>query len=101
MANGYMGKILWVDLSKNKIWEESANGDLPQVSELRLGCLPAFTRMKAGADPLGSDNILGLLQGRDSTILGGSGMPWWANRRWEAGAMQFWRLFDRTEIRRL
>lgn len=76
MANGYMGKILWVDLSKNKIWEESANEEICRkfLGGYGLGAYLLFTRMKAGADPLGSDNILGFITGplTGTPSLGGS-----------------------------
>ena len=65
MANGYMGKILNVDLSKGTIEEESLGEDLCRdyIGGYGIGARLLYDRIPAGADPLGPDNILGLLTG--------------------------------------
>lgn len=59
---GYMGRILWVDLSSGRIEEEC-----PSPEELRayiggygIGARLIYTRQRPGRDPLGPENILGL-----------------------------------------
>ena len=65
MAGGYMGKILWVDLSKNKIEQQEIDEDVYRkfLGGYGLGAKILFERMKRGADPLGPGNILGLVPG--------------------------------------
>jgi len=65
VARGYMGKILNVDLSKGTIEEEALDEQLCRdyVGGYGLGAKLLYERMPAGADPLGPDNILGLLTG--------------------------------------
>jgi len=65
MVNGYMGKILWVDLSTGKIKEETPEEKLYKdfIGGYGLGAKILYDRMKPGADPLGPDNILGLVTG--------------------------------------
>lgn len=76
MVNGYMGKILWVDLSKGKIREESVDEEICRkfLGGYGLGAYLLFTRMKAGIDPLGPENILGFITGplTGTPALGGS-----------------------------
>ncbi len=73
MAYGFWGRVLWVNLSTRKIWEES----LPEALYRRflggygLGISLLYERMPAGADPLGPENILAFLPG----LLTGSGAP--------------------------
>ncbi|NHI94742.1 MAG: aldehyde ferredoxin oxidoreductase [Candidatus Lokiarchaeota archaeon] len=62
---GYQGKILWVNLSKNKITEE-----IPEPNVYRnylggygLGAYYIYNRIKPKCDPLGPDNILGFCPG--------------------------------------
>jgi len=62
---GVMGKLLFVDLTTGEFHEEE-----PAMSVYRdyvggygLGARILFERMKPGADPLGSDNILGFTTG--------------------------------------
>ncbi len=63
--NGYMGKILWVDLSKKKITEEILNEKLCRtyIGGSGLGARILFERMKPGVDPLGPENIVGFVTG--------------------------------------
>ncbi len=65
MKNGCMGKILWVDLSRNKFHEEP----IPEaqyrkyLSGIGLASKLLYDRIPAGADPLGPKNILGFVSG--------------------------------------
>ena len=65
MARGYMGKILNVYLSDGRIVEEPLDEQLCQeyVGGYGIGARLLYERMPAGADPLGPDNILGMLTG--------------------------------------
>jgi aldehyde:ferredoxin oxidoreductase len=65
MARGYMGKILNVDLSQGTIAEEALDEKLCReyIGGYGLGAKLLYDRMPPGADPLGPDNILGLLTG--------------------------------------
>jgi aldehyde:ferredoxin oxidoreductase len=65
MANGFMGRMLWVDLSKREIKEELLDEKLGRdfLGGYGLGARLLFSRQKAGADPLGPDNILGITTG--------------------------------------
>ena len=65
MLGGYMGKILYVDLSTGTINEELLEAKLCQdfVGGYGIGARILYSRQKAGVDPLGSENILGLITG--------------------------------------
>jgi len=65
MARGYMGKILFVDLSKNELKDEVLDEKLCRqfIGGYGIGARILFSRQKAGASPLGPDNILGFLTG--------------------------------------
>ncbi|MFH2008899.1 MAG: aldehyde ferredoxin oxidoreductase family protein [bacterium] len=65
MSKGYMGKILWVDLTKGAFKEEDIADDVYErfLSGYGLGAKILFDRMKPGVDPLGPDNVLGFLSG--------------------------------------
>ena len=65
MARGYMGKILFVDLSKNKLRDEALDEKLCRqfIGGYGIGARILFSRQKAGVDPLGPDNTLGILTG--------------------------------------
>ena len=65
MANGYMGKILWVDLSAGKSRDEVLEEKLCReyIGGYGLGARMLFSHQKAGADALGPDNIFGLVTG--------------------------------------
>jgi aldehyde:ferredoxin oxidoreductase len=65
MANGYMGKLLNVDLNEGKIETETLSEELCRnyVGGYGIGARLLYERIPAGADPLGPDNILGLLTG--------------------------------------
>jgi aldehyde:ferredoxin oxidoreductase len=65
MISGYKGKLLWVDLSTGKIKEETPDESLYKnyIGGYGVGARLLYDRMKPGADPLGPENILGLVTG--------------------------------------
>jgi aldehyde:ferredoxin oxidoreductase len=65
MARGYMGKLLFVDLSKSKLSDEALEEELCRqfIGGYGIGARILFSRQKAGVDPLGPDNTLGILSG--------------------------------------
>jgi len=65
MIPGYMGKILFVNLATGEIREETPDDNLYKdyVGGYGLGSRILYDRMKPGVDPLGSDNILGMVTG--------------------------------------
>ncbi len=65
MTGGYMGKILWVNLSTGEVKSETLDEKLCRdfIGGYGIGAKILFDRMKPGADPLGPDNILGLIAG--------------------------------------
>ncbi|HEY9161228.1 MAG TPA: aldehyde ferredoxin oxidoreductase family protein [Desulfomonilia bacterium] len=65
MPNGYMGRILWVDLSSGTFTEEAPPEEIyrKHLGGYGLGAYYIYSRMKAGCDPLGPDNILGFCPG--------------------------------------
>jgi aldehyde:ferredoxin oxidoreductase len=65
MARGYMGKMLMVDLSRSELKDEALDERLCRqfIGGYGLGARILFSRQKAGVDPLGPDNTLGILTG--------------------------------------
>ena len=65
MARGFMGKILWVNLSKKELKDETLDEKLGRqfLGGYGLGARIIFKHQKAGVDPLGPDNILGFVTG--------------------------------------
>jgi aldehyde:ferredoxin oxidoreductase len=65
MARGYMGKVLFVDLSNNKLRDEALDEKLCRqfIGGYGIGARVLFSQQKAGVDPLGPDNTLGILTG--------------------------------------
>ena len=65
MASGYMGQMLNVDLTSGAVETEPLSDPLCQdfVGGYGIAARLLYERMPAGADPLGPDNILGLLTG--------------------------------------
>ena len=59
---GYMGKMLFVELSSGQVREEELTEELARgyVGGYGIGARIIMERMKTGADPLGPDNILGI-----------------------------------------
>ena len=60
-----MGKLLFVNLSTGEMKEESANESLYRdfIGGYGIGARILYSRMKGGVDPLGPDNVLGVLTG--------------------------------------
>ena len=65
MANGFMGKLLDVDLTSGRMREEPLNEQMCRdyIGGYGLGARLLYDRIPQGADPLGPQNILGLLTG--------------------------------------
>jgi len=65
MAKGYVGKILHVDLSSGEMLEESLPDEFYRkyLSGAGLAARILFDRIPKGADPLGPDNVLGIVSG--------------------------------------
>ena len=65
MAGGYIGKLLFVDLSTGKINEEPPDESLYRdfVGGYGVGARVLYSRQKGGVDPLGPENILGVMSG--------------------------------------
>ena len=65
MIKGYMGNILWVNLSNGTVTEETPKESLYKtyVGGYGMGVRLLYDHMKPGVDPLGPDNILGLVTG--------------------------------------
>ena len=65
MSNGYMGKLLFVDLTKGKLQEEGLSEELCRdfMGGYGIGARILYERMKPKADPLGPDNLLGFMTG--------------------------------------
>jgi len=76
MPHGYMGKYLWVDLSKNQIKDEPLDDKTMRdfLGGYGLGARILFSRQKAGVDPLGPEAILGFVTGvlTGTDAMGGS-----------------------------
>jgi len=65
MLGGYMGKIIFVDLTRGEINEETLDEKVCRdfLGGYGLGGRILYSRQKGGVNPLGTDNILGLLTG--------------------------------------
>ncbi len=65
MSLGYMGKILWVDLTRGEFRDELLEEKLCReyIGGYGIGAKLLFDRMSAGVDPLGPENILGFMTG--------------------------------------
>lgn len=65
MAGGYMGQVLWVDLSTGRMEEEPLDEKMCHnfLGGYGIGARTLYSRMKPGTDPLGHENILGMLTG--------------------------------------
>jgi len=76
MIGGYMGKLLFVDLSSGKITEESPDESLylNYIGGYGVGARILYDRMKAGVDPLGPGNTFALITGplTGSPAIGGA-----------------------------
>ena len=65
MANGYMGKVLVVDLSAGTFRDETIPDEIYEkyLSGMGLGIYMVNKYVPPGADPLGPDNMLGFVSG--------------------------------------
>ena len=65
MSGGYMGKFLFVDLSIGEMNEEPLDENICRnfIGGYGIGARMLYSRQKAGVDPLGPENTLGLLTG--------------------------------------
>jgi aldehyde:ferredoxin oxidoreductase len=65
MVFGYIGKVLWVDLSRSQIKEEALDEKLCReyIGGYGLGARVLFSEQKPGVDPLGPGNTLGFITG--------------------------------------
>jgi len=65
MLGGYMGKLLFVDLSKGDIKEEVPEERLYQdfMGGYGLGARVLYSRQPGGVDPLGPESIIGFVTG--------------------------------------
>jgi aldehyde:ferredoxin oxidoreductase len=65
MAGGYMGKVLFVDLSKGELTDEALDEKLCHdfIGGYGIGARIIYSRQKGGVDPLGPENFLGLITG--------------------------------------
>jgi aldehyde:ferredoxin oxidoreductase len=65
MLAGYMGKLLFVDLSTGEIKEETPDEAFYRdfIGGYGIGARILYSRQKAGVDPLGPENILGFVTG--------------------------------------
>ena len=65
MAGGYMGKLLFVDLTNGTLEEETLSEEMSRdfMGGQGLGVRVLYERMHPGADPLGPGNILGFVTG--------------------------------------
>ena len=62
---GYMGKVLKVDLTTGEILHEDIPDEVYEnyLSGVGLGAYYLYKRIPAGADPMGPENILGIVSG--------------------------------------
>ena len=65
MARGYMDRLLNVDLSSGSMTEETPTEELNRnyIGGYGIGARLLYDRIPRGADPLGPENILGILTG--------------------------------------
>jgi aldehyde:ferredoxin oxidoreductase len=65
MPAGYIGKMLWVNLSENELKDENLTEDICRnyIGGYGIGAKILFDRQSAGVDPLGRDSIFGFVTG--------------------------------------
>ncbi len=65
MAGGYLGKLLFVNLATGQIKEEIPDESLYRdfIGGYGVGARILYSRQRGGADPLGSENTLGVMTG--------------------------------------
>ena len=98
MVGGYMGKILFVDLSNGEIKEEPLDEKMAKdfLGCYGIGARILYSRMKPGVDPLGPENMLGFVTGP----LTGTGVPT-GSRYMVVGQIAADRRLGRCQFRRL
>ncbi len=76
MTGGYMGKLLFVDLSTGKMKEETPDESFYRkyIGGYGVGSRILYDRQKAGVDALGPENVFGILTGplTGSPAIGGA-----------------------------
>jgi aldehyde:ferredoxin oxidoreductase len=65
MPKGYMGRLLFVDLTTGSFKEETLSDSLCReyIGGIGFGAKILYERMRPGVDPLGPANMLGFLVG--------------------------------------
>ncbi len=65
MTRGYMGKVLFADLSTGQLKDEALDEKLCRdfIGGYGIGARIIYSRQKAGVDALGPENTLGFLTG--------------------------------------
>lgn len=65
MKGGYVGKLLFADLTKGTLEEKALSEELAKdfIGGYGIGARLLYDMMKPGVDPLGPDNILGFISG--------------------------------------
>jgi aldehyde:ferredoxin oxidoreductase len=65
MAGGYVGKLLFVNLATGTIKEETPEENLYRdfIGGYGVGARILYSRQKSGVDPLGPENMLGIMTG--------------------------------------
>ena len=85
MANGYIGKMLKVDLSSHELKDEILDEKICRdfIGGYGIAAKIIFNEQAAGVDPLGPDNILGFITG---PFTGTPAISAMAMARWTASA---------------
>jgi len=65
MKGAYVGKLLFVDLTKRSVQEKALSEEVARnfVGGYGIGARILYDKMKPGAHPLGPDNVLGFISG--------------------------------------
>src|SRR4030067_743625 len=65
MKGGYIGKLLFIDLTKGTFEEKTLSDELARnfIGGYGIGARLLYDRMKPRVDPLGPNNILGFISG--------------------------------------
>ena len=65
MGNGYMGRILFVNLSTGEMREEDLDEKMCRdfIGGYGIGARILYSRQKVGIDPMGPENMLGFISG--------------------------------------
>jgi aldehyde:ferredoxin oxidoreductase len=78
MLGGYAGRMLFIDLAEMKFQEEALDERLAleYIGGYGVGARVLYERQRPGADPLGPDNMLGILTGPLTGTLAQTGTRW-------------------------